>query len=175
METLTHGSLRIEMDDVAGAPYAKAWSGKARKPYAYYRFRSAEHRAQWVAQQQAKEDARQEGKTARKRAQQESKAKQRAGFAVGTVLHYSWGYDQTNCEFYVVTERTGAATCVIQECGSVMVPGSEGFMCCKLWPDPARLMGAPLRKVIGPYGIRMAHGSARPIDADSEHYSSWYA
>lgn len=54
-------------------------------------------------------------------------------FKVGDILHHSWGYDQTNCDFYQVVE-TKKASVVLRKIGSETVEGSEGFMSCSLMP-----------------------------------------
>lgn len=56
---------------------------------------------------------------------------------IGDVFHTSWGYDQTNVEFFQVKEisKTGK-TCKVIQIGSSTVPGSEGFMSESCVPDP---------------------------------------
>lgn len=34
---------------------------------------------------------------------------------VGTILYTSWGYDQTNIDFYQITQRRGQSTLVLQK------------------------------------------------------------
>ena len=68
----------------------------------------------------------------------ERKAKARALFQMpykeGDILHHSWGYDQTNCDFYQVVEVKKASV-VLRKIGAKTVPGSEGFMCESLIPE----------------------------------------
>lgn len=45
-------------------------------------------------------------------------------FQVGDILHYSWGYDQTNAEFFQVTE-VKAKTVKIREIGCKAIEGSQ--------------------------------------------------
>ena len=54
-------------------------------------------------------------------------------YKVGDILHHSWGYDQTNCDFYQVVEVKKASV-VLRKIGAQTVPGSEGFMCESLMP-----------------------------------------
>jgi hypothetical protein len=115
----------------------------------------------------------------------ERKAKRLAApnnLQVGDILHYSWGWEQTNCQFYQVTART-AKTVSIREIGSERVPGSgmTNGMSCYLTPKPgAFIEGAPEIKgklVQGDEGdfIRMDYGNARRCAPDQKFYSSWYA
>jgi len=68
----------------------------------------------------------------------ERKKKARARFQnpykVGDILHHSWGYDQTNCDFYQVVEVKKASV-VLRKIGAKTVPGSEGFMSESLMPE----------------------------------------
>lgn len=54
-------------------------------------------------------------------------------FKVGDILHGSWGYDQTNVEFWRVTAVQGRKL-TIQECKHEVVPGSEGYLCEHVTP-----------------------------------------
>ena len=64
---------------------------------------------------------------------QEAKARFQNPYKVGDILHHSWGYDQTNCDFYQVVEVKKASV-VLRKIGAETVPGSEGFMCESLMP-----------------------------------------
>jgi hypothetical protein len=96
---------------------------------------------------------------------------------VGTLLHCSWGYEQTNCDFYQVTEKKGC-TITMREIGSRTVPGSQGDyngMADRRMPARDKFIGPPMRKTIGEGGIRMSHGYATPTGDNEAHYCSWYA
>ena len=54
-------------------------------------------------------------------------------YKVGDILHHSWGYDQTNCDFYQVVEVKKASV-ILKKIGAKTVPGSEGFMSESLMP-----------------------------------------
>jgi len=83
-------------------PYAAVFGGKRAKPDWHYRFKTPERReekiAEWVESQKS---------------QLESKAKDRKeryaphSFKVGDVFYASWGYDQTNIDFYKIVELKG--------------------------------------------------------------------
>ena len=65
---------------------------------------------------------------------QEAKARFQNPYKLGDILHHSWGYDQTNCDFYQVVEVKKASV-VLRKIGAKTVPGSEGFMCNSLMPE----------------------------------------
>ena len=56
---------------------------------------------------------------------------------VGDIFHTSWGYDQTNTEYFKVVSisKTGK-TCEVVQIGYETVKGSEGFMCESITPTP---------------------------------------
>ncbi len=55
-------------------------------------------------------------------------------YKIGDILHHSWGYDQTNCDFYQVVEVKKASV-ILRKIGAKTVPGSEGFMSESLMPE----------------------------------------
>ncbi len=73
-------------------------------------------------------------KEKRRQAKQEARSRFRNPYKVGDSLHHSWGYDQTNCDFYQVVEVKKASV-VLRKIGAKTVPGSEGFMCESLMPE----------------------------------------
>ena len=56
------------------------------------------------------------------------KAKFKNPFIVGDIVHHSWGYDQTQCDYYQVVALTKAMV-TLKPIKSKTVEGSEGFMC----------------------------------------------
>jgi hypothetical protein len=98
-----------------GAVYGLAFSGMRRKPDYHYRFKSAEeaaaHHKKWV-----------EGKRSSFEVKKERAAARREGLrdagkflAVGDVLVASWGYEQTNYDYYQVTRLIGGRLVEIRE------------------------------------------------------------
>ena len=161
-------------------PGAIAYSGKRTKPDFHYTFYSTQGRDEHIAKYL-------DGLSRTLAAKAKEKAQKKAyrhGFKVGDLLHYSWGYDQTNCEYYQVT-RVSAASVWIRPIGSESVPGSAGFMSESVKPVPdAFLEDEPeLRKRPQFYDhngqiheyLAMDHGAADKCAADEKHYSSWYA
>lgn len=58
---------------------------------------------------------------------------------VGDVLVSSWGYDQTNVDYYVVT-RVTAKCVVLAECGKRVVSSDDRGTCDCVMPDPTRIL-----------------------------------
>lgn len=153
----------------------RIWRGRAKKPYANYLCCSVEQRDEYIEKEKRREDARLEFKAEQKAKEQERLGEMRANLTVGTILHYSWGYEQTQCEFFQIVERCGRTVAIIQRIGSMVVQGSEGFMSDRRKPDPSVFVGKPKRKRITAWGIKMDHGWAAPTDEEKAYHCSWYA
>jgi hypothetical protein len=170
------GTLKIyrygKSDDVS----VKIWRGRAKKPYAHYRFASEERRKSYIAAEVAKDVARVERKVEYAAETKVNKAAMRKKFKVGTILHHSWGYDQTQCEYFEVIEVKGAS-CTIREIAAATVPGSEGFMCDSRVACPGNFIGPAMKKIIGEYGVKIRSHSAAasPCEPGESNYCSWYA
>ena len=95
---------------------------------------------------------------------------------VGAILHGSWGYDQTNCEFYQVTEsRPHSVTIRRLAAQSVGNPGASS-MSDTLVPLANTFTGEPLRRNVSAWGAVKAHDHCYLSAWDgSPKYSSWYA
>ena len=131
-----------------GKPTATIWAGTAYKPYANYCFSSEEKRDEYVSNQFAREAERNEAKEAEKTRKKAFKT----SFKVGDILYSSWGYDQTNIDFYQVTEvsKTGK-TIKIRKIKSKTVEtvawAQERVVAC-----PDEFCGGEMRKVVQSYG-----------------------
>lgn len=59
---------------------------------------------------------------------------------VGDILHSSWGYDQTNCSFYLVTNVTGARV-TLQELRNIETRSKETWVFGTAVPDLNSIRG----------------------------------
>jgi len=58
---------------------------------------------------------------------------------IGDIFHSSWGYDQTNTEYFKVKSISKSGkTCSVVMISYETVPGSEGFMCDSITPIPEK-------------------------------------
>lgn len=123
--------LEIWAYEAVGHPYAIAFGGRAQKPLWHYRFRSVEARDARVRETI---DSRRE-LLARREETKRAAREYRHDYKVGDVLVSSWGYDQTNVDYYEVVRVVSPTmieiqaingTCVREERGAdyvVPVPG----------------------------------------------------
>lgn len=107
------------------------FTGKAQKPemnlYGYYRSPEARQAAldNWLTNITASAQAKQARREARRAAV--------CPFAVGDILSGSWGYDQTNIEYYRILAQRGRRV-TLRELEHETIAGSEGFMCATVKP-----------------------------------------
>jgi hypothetical protein len=181
------GSVKIVPKDVAaevyvyeaaGRVYALGFSGKRNRPDFHIRFQSVTRREahvlEWLARLRS---------YAERKAQDAAERRGfRHGLKVGDILHYSWGYDQTQCEFYQVTATT-PGTITMREVAQQTAPGStvpHGMADSRLALKGEFLADEePITKRVqysaeGPGSVTMKHGCASLWDGRPK-YRSWYA
>lgn len=99
------GVVYFTAPDARGHVTAKGYQGKAAKPAWHYRFstpeRLAAHVARWDEKLQAVEQAKVD-----RRAQRKAEGHR---LQVGDVLRASWGYEQTNIDYFQVTRVSAAS------------------------------------------------------------------
>ena len=99
---------------------------------------------------------------------------QTVSFQDGDVIVNSWGYDQTNIDFYQVVEVLPKSIRV-REISAQTVSGTEGFMCDKVVAVKDSFQGDPKVIRIGKRGnLCSRHGYICKWDGQPEH-RSWYA
>jgi hypothetical protein len=169
---------------IVGYCVRKVSKARFPKPLFNYRFRSVERMAEfcmeWIERVERNINAEKARKEQKKLAQQNMKH----SFQVGQVLYNSWGYDQTNINFYQIV-GVKEKSIIIREIASSYVAGSEGFMCANVKPVENAFIGEPiLKKVIVSVGynenvsyyIKAEHGCFCEYGANENGvYSSWYA
>lgn len=120
-------------------PAAKAFYRKSIKPAAFHTFRTVEQRAKWTHEWLGNVDA-----WADRQAEARGKRKSfRHTLKVGDVLYTSWGYDQTNIEFFEVVRLVGDCMVEVMEIGQKSE--ATGFMQGKCTPDRGQYIGTVRR------------------------------
>lgn len=97
----------------------------------------------------------------------------------GDLLKSSWGYDQTNVDFYMVVERNGKTMVTIEKIGSKAWKSPEGeeseWDDAYVSPDPEYRSGVLSKHRVNPgsNSVRIAsYASAYPTEVDSKHYET---
>lgn len=158
--------------EAAGGFYGIAFAGKAQKPLWHYRFRNEAHRDRQI--RETTESRRQSLDS--KRQKLDERRTFQHGLQVGDILVSSWGYDQTNVDFYEVVSVTEREVGIREIAGKVIRndgSGSESVM-----PVPGAYEGPVKRKRPGGSGghvyIRLtSFSSARKWDGKPAHQTAF--
>ena len=144
------GSAVVYLYELAGVPYAVAYIGRQGKPCWHFRFRSDAERTKRVSDFFAS----MQGRAQRKAAAKVEKPK----LQVGHILVASWGYDQTNIDYWQVVELVGKASVRVRpiarkDAGDAGWAGHDTGACV---PDPDAFTGESiLRRVNRGDGVRI--------------------
>lgn len=152
----------------------QAWKGRAKKPFSHYRFRTEGAAVSWIEEQMEIQDERESHDASMKEAKAAQTAEMKEKMTIGTILHYSWGWEQTNCDFFEVVGRT-ASSVTLRAIASETVSGGGAAMSRYCRPIPGQYVGQPFRKLIKWQGVKMDHGVASPCDPNKRYCESWYA
>lgn len=150
-------------------PCVIAYRGRAKKSVFCYRYDSVGARAKKVSKWM---DEQQEQKTESKKQTSKRELK------VDQILSSSWGYEQTNVNYYLVTALVGKVSVEVVEIGKSYK--ATGDMTGRCIPDPSNRIGEPMkRRVIRGVQVKI-NSSIRPslkvpeIVDGCEIYSSDY-
>lgn len=168
----TYGQLRIvRYVGSLDRPAVKVWRGRQQRPGEVYVFASPEERETWIANRKRRDDAERQAKAERSAADKARREAMRRQLEVGTILVASWGYEQTNVDFYQVVELRGADV-IIRPIASRTT--ETGHMSGKAEPVAGSFTGEPMRKRIGAFGVSVDHTTASPVEPGRSYYASWY-
>jgi len=127
-------------EDASGRPYALAFNGKANKPVWHHRFTSETQRQAYINKTVESFRKSQDAKLQRK----QERTEYVHDMKVGDILYSSWGYDQTNIDFYQVTRVIGKVV-EIRELDKTFSEGSRSED--MVMPVPNRFVGPPMKKL----------------------------
>jgi hypothetical protein len=119
-EVIEHG-LKVVLKETP-FPAAMLWNPKSTKPVFNYRFRTVEQRDDYVANYVTNYGAQQAAKTERRKSRAEGPDNAQQ-VKVGTIFVNSWGWEQTNVDFYEVVRKSGQMV-EVRPIASESVPGS---------------------------------------------------
>ena len=152
---------------------AKVFGGRRSKPDFFFRFPSTERREQRIAQWlEGQREA------IKRRLQRSVERAAPHNFKPGQLFYISWGYDQTNVDYYMLTELRGKTQGYIVPIGSKTVRTATGADYVS--PNPScRLDYDTLLNGSGGWKRLRTDGwsidgryFARPCDADTEKYQT---
>lgn len=155
-----------------GRFYATGFAGKAVRPTFHLYFRTEESRSSYITKW-----AQSPGTKARHRTERAEARKADAhGLMQGSILYASWGYDQTNIDWYEVVSVISDKTIAVRQiAASVKTDEHLGAMSGYSRPVPGSYTGGELRKRANSHGIRLTSFShAKPWDGQPKR-CTWYA
>ena len=154
-------------------PCALAFHGKAQKPDFHYSFKSEERRAEHIRHYAEGQAATLESKAARK---QERNYFEHT-LKVGQIMRNSWGYDQTNVDYFQVTKIISPKMVEIRPISQRTVEAT-GSMSSRVAPVRDSFHGESMRKRVTVDNAVKIHswGSwAYPVSDNETTHCSWYA
>ena len=171
--------FKRENESPNGTRYSlMVWRPKATKPYANYYFRDELARERYINEQVASQERRQQAKAeaaaARKPTQEQLDA-----VKIGHIFVSSWGYEQTNVNYYEVISRSGQ-TVTVREISqkSTGTETGNGMADYRL-PVAGSFRGEPFKKRLnfwrGQAGIKVSSCQHASTWNGQEMYCSWYA
>ena len=156
--------LEFYLSDTAGRFSVMAFRGTAGKPFAHYWYKSAAQRAGFMAREIEGAKA-----TAAYKAKKTTTPRK---LEVGHILYTSWGYDQTNTDFYQVTALKGATMVMVRKLAASTE--EKGYMSGTTFPTEEQI-GEPI-------ACRVRNGDSITVDGHSAWIwggtpkaVSWYA
>jgi hypothetical protein len=162
----TNGSALFTYE-LAGKLLAIAFWGTSAKPFWHHSFRTEDQRNRAILEFKAGVESSVEFRTKR---QSERKATTNS-LKVGDILNTSWGYDQTNVDFFVVT-RVSAARVWVRQIASDYE--ATGHMSGKCWPAmPIRMIGEETMHIARGTSCSINGHHASPTGGDVHHTSSY--
>ncbi|WP_421805746.1 hypothetical protein [Flagellimonas sp.] len=152
---------------------AIAFVGKAKKHSFFYRFKSLERRADYLST--FLENIKKSNEYKEKRNQEKKVAKNNMAntIHVGTILTGSWGYEQTNREFYQVIEKPSKYKVILRPIAHENIPGTECFDSCSVRPVKDNFTGPAVVKMINAWGIGFPLFTLTVCNPKGKYYKSW--
>ena len=130
--------LEVWKYEKKGSLFGVAFAGRAQKPVWHYRFRS-----EGQLQKKIDDSIKTRRSIAQNRKERAEQRKIPHSLKKGDILSSSWGYDQTNIDFYEVVDVL-AKSVVVRKIGEKVVkssPGSDYVV-----PAPGKFIGPAMRK-----------------------------
>jgi hypothetical protein len=158
--------LAIWEYEANGVLYAIGFAGKQSKPLFHNRFNGAPHRTKVI---QEYIDGRKSRMEYTQKRQQERKDYQHS-FVKGDILYTSWGYDQTNIDFYEVVDVKGAVL-VVREIGEKL-ERDDGKGTEYVVPQPGHFVGSPMRVRPTPNGVKIENHSGSKWDGKPKYQTA---
>jgi len=155
-----------------GKPWAMGFGGRRQKPDFNYTFRTEQAARGYIQKYFNGQRISAKAKAERRKAQKEF----RTSLKVGDILCESWGYEQTNVNWYQVVEvKPSGKTVVIREIATDKTENT-GWMCGHCWPKKDAFISEPMTKRVrtGDALTMTSYSSAFKWDGKRQYWSSYH-
>jgi hypothetical protein len=181
---LPAGAMRVadkQSDAVAyvyqlatGEPAAAAFAGRRTKPDWRYRFRGSENGL--AAREKTIRDYFESARSLQAlKAERQARKAAPHNLQLGAIFYASWGYDQTNVDFYQVTAVLGPRMVEIREiAGAPVFPDDSGGFSGRIVADPGNFTGEARRVRVTAGSIKVGHTHASVWDGHPCYWSSYH-
>ena len=168
----TEANAVVYTYEARGGLYAIAYSGKRRRDDFHYRYGTEERRAQAIENFFADKLTTLKFRAERKAVAKAESAALLAQLKPGTILYTSWGYDQTNVDWYQVITVKGCTVTLRPIAGSTT---ENGYMSGKTVPVHDEFTGNAFKKVIRSGSINIESYASAWVWDGTPKQVSWYA
>lgn len=146
------------------------WKGKQRKPMCHYLFSSLEKRNNYVTILKSNHLKKIQREEEAKQAEIKEQKEFATSLKTGDILVSSWGYEQTNVNYYQIVQKKGM-TVIIQEIAKKIT--STEYQDGEAMPLKDHFKGKPEKRRIGAGYIRVStFDSCHPWNGEAD-YCSW--
>ena len=149
-DVLASDTLKTEIylfEDRSGRPCAKAFKGRKIKPVFHHYFSSEDARAKFIDQRVEAWKA-----EAAQKAERQAELNKPHELKVDDILYSSWGYEQTNVDFFKVVKLAGKTMIEVTEMACETVKTSGGMSDTVI--ASKRVLGGILRRKVNTSGSR---------------------
>lgn len=102
------------------------------------------------------------------------KATFRDSIQIGDIFVNTWGYEQTNVDFYQVVGKIGKATLLVRKMNKIHEQ-RDGYSSMSSYVMPGVCVGEPVRVRVGNESIHLGRGYYAMKWNGKPEYCSWYA
>lgn len=179
-ETLGPQGHKLVIDNTQFEPIARCWRNSKRaatgqKKVFAYKFKSEQEMMDYVVTYYNNK-IKQIEKDKQVKAQRKSQyIQEAANVKIGDIFCYSWGYEQTNVDYFEVIAKKGKLTIIVRPIAAQSVKQTSwGSDICR--PIPHKFVGAPQTVRLSGDCFTRSFGLARKMeDPTQTTHRSWYA
>jgi hypothetical protein len=157
----------------SGSWYAQGFSGKRTKPDFHHKYRTEEHMSAAIKNYFQNLAANREYKDRSRSTKLEAGKKFLETLKPGVILYDTWGYEQTNVEFFEVKEVNGHKVTLHELAHNDLEATS--WASCKVVPKKGHYIGGPITKIVKGDRVRVNDCVSLTLYDDRPIHKSWYA